>query len=119
MTRACTARRPVVAVSDWMRAVRTRSPWVEQNWTSLGTDGFGLSDTREAARRHSRRSAVVDVAALGGSWPAQCGEGEAGDVASCDGRYGLETLRRLVGLAPSGSDAALSLSRCTTPTGTP
>ena len=23
-----------------------------QDWSSLGTDGFGLSDTREAARRH-------------------------------------------------------------------
>jgi pyruvate dehydrogenase E1 component len=44
---------PVVAVSDWMRAVQDQiSPWVEQDWVSLGTDGFGLSDTREALRRH-------------------------------------------------------------------
>ncbi|MFF0743286.1 pyruvate dehydrogenase (acetyl-transferring), homodimeric type [Streptomyces sp. NPDC004111] len=44
---------PVVAVSDWMRQVPDQiSQWVEQDYTSLGTDGFGLSDTREAARRH-------------------------------------------------------------------
>ncbi|MFJ6700949.1 pyruvate dehydrogenase (acetyl-transferring), homodimeric type [Streptomyces sp. NPDC091272] len=44
---------PVVAVSDWMRQVPDQiSQWVEQDWTSLGTDGFGISDTREAARRH-------------------------------------------------------------------
>ncbi|EST34930.1 pyruvate dehydrogenase E1 [Streptomycetaceae bacterium MP113-05] len=44
---------PVLAVSDWMRAVPDQiSQWVEQDWCSLGTDGFGLSDTREATRRH-------------------------------------------------------------------
>ncbi|MFD7512548.1 pyruvate dehydrogenase (acetyl-transferring), homodimeric type [Streptomyces sp. NPDC059853] len=47
------ARGPVLAVSDWMRAVPDQiSQWVEQDYSSLGTDGFGLSDTREAARRH-------------------------------------------------------------------
>jgi pyruvate dehydrogenase E1 component len=44
---------PVLAVSDWMRQVPDQiSPWVEQDYYSLGTDGFGLSDTREAVRRH-------------------------------------------------------------------
>ncbi|WP_406299487.1 pyruvate dehydrogenase (acetyl-transferring), homodimeric type [Embleya sp. NBC_00888] len=44
---------PVVAVSDWMRAVPDQiAPWVRQDWTSLGTDGFGLSDTRAATRTH-------------------------------------------------------------------
>jgi pyruvate dehydrogenase E1 component len=44
---------PVVAVSDWMRAVPDQiAPWVDQDWHSVGTDGFGLSDTRAAARRH-------------------------------------------------------------------
>ncbi|MFI6594782.1 pyruvate dehydrogenase (acetyl-transferring), homodimeric type [Nonomuraea sp. NPDC050536] len=44
---------PVIAVSDWMRAVPDQiSPWVDRPWTSLGTDGFGLSDTREAVREH-------------------------------------------------------------------
>jgi len=44
---------PVVAVSDWMRAVPDLiSRWVPGDYTSLGTDGFGLSDTRHALRRH-------------------------------------------------------------------
>ncbi len=47
------AQGPVVAVSDFMRAVQDQiSPWVEQPFLSLGTDGFGLSDTRGALRRH-------------------------------------------------------------------
>jgi pyruvate dehydrogenase E1 component len=44
---------PVVAVSDYMRSVQDQiAPWVEQEFVSLGTDGFGLSDTRGALRRH-------------------------------------------------------------------
>ncbi|MEV7227021.1 MULTISPECIES: pyruvate dehydrogenase (acetyl-transferring), homodimeric type [Polymorphospora] len=44
---------PVVAVSDWMRAVPDLiARWVPGDYTSLGTDGFGLSDTRHALRRH-------------------------------------------------------------------
>ena len=44
---------PVVAVSDWMRAVPDLiSRWVPGDWTSLGTDGFGRSDTRASLRRH-------------------------------------------------------------------
>lgn len=43
---------PVVAVSDYMRAVQDQiRPWVHQPWCSLGTDGFGFADTRAAARR--------------------------------------------------------------------
>ena len=48
-------RAPVVAVSDWMRAVPDQiAPFVDADWSSLGTDGFGLSDTRGALRRHFR-----------------------------------------------------------------
>jgi pyruvate dehydrogenase E1 component len=44
---------PVIAVSDYMRSVQDQiAPWVEQDFVSLGTDGFGLSDTRGALRRH-------------------------------------------------------------------
>ncbi|HEX6446680.1 MAG TPA: pyruvate dehydrogenase (acetyl-transferring), homodimeric type, partial [Streptosporangiales bacterium] len=43
---------PVVAVSDFMRAVPDQiAQWVPSDWLSLGTDGFGFSDTRGAARR--------------------------------------------------------------------
>jgi pyruvate dehydrogenase E1 component len=44
---------PVTAVSDWMRAVPDQiAPFVPAPWSSLGTDGFGRSDTRGALRRH-------------------------------------------------------------------
>ncbi|MEZ5115410.1 MAG: pyruvate dehydrogenase (acetyl-transferring), homodimeric type [Candidatus Nanopelagicales bacterium] len=44
---------PVVAVSDYMRAVQDQiREWVPQDFTSLGTDGWGMSDTRGALRRH-------------------------------------------------------------------
>jgi len=56
----------VLAVSDYMRTVQDQiSPWVEQNFVSLGTDGFGLSDTRGALRRHFKVDAEsIVVAAL-------------------------------------------------------
>ncbi len=42
---------PVVAVSDYLRAVPDQvSRWVPRPFTSLGTDGFGRSDTREVLR---------------------------------------------------------------------
>jgi pyruvate dehydrogenase E1 component len=44
---------PAVAVSDWMRAVPDQiAPFAAHGWSSLGTDGFGRSDTRAALRRH-------------------------------------------------------------------
>ncbi|HEU4545334.1 MAG TPA: pyruvate dehydrogenase (acetyl-transferring), homodimeric type, partial [Microlunatus sp.] len=43
---------PVVAVSDYMKAVQQQiSPWVPQRYHALGADGFGFADTRAAARR--------------------------------------------------------------------
>jgi pyruvate dehydrogenase E1 component len=43
---------PTVAVSDWMKAVPDMiAPWVPGRYVTLGTDGFGRSDTREALRR--------------------------------------------------------------------
>jgi pyruvate dehydrogenase E1 component len=54
----------VVAVSDFMRTVQDQiSPWVPQEFTSLGTDGFGLSDTRGALRRHFKVDAESIVVA--------------------------------------------------------
>nr|WP_205808437.1 pyruvate dehydrogenase (acetyl-transferring), homodimeric type [Micromonospora sp. HNM0581] len=68
---------PKVAVSDWMRAVPDLiSRWVPGDWTSLGTDGFGLSDTRHALRRHfnvdaeSVAVATLRLLALRGAVPA-------------------------------------------------
>jgi pyruvate dehydrogenase E1 component len=80
---------PVVAVSDWMRAVPDQiAQWVEQDWTSVGTDGFGLSDTRDAARRHfgvDPRSLVVQaLAAL-----SRRGDVKPETVKEAAERYGL------------------------------
>jgi pyruvate dehydrogenase E1 component len=58
------AEGPVIAVSDYMRAVQDQiAPWVEQDFLSLGTDGFGLSDTRGALRRHFKVDAESIVIA--------------------------------------------------------
>ena len=43
---------PTVAVTDFMQAVPDQiARWVPGTFVSLGTDGFGRSDTREALRR--------------------------------------------------------------------
>ena len=56
---------PVVAVSDWMRSVPDQiSRWVPGQYVSLGTDGFGRSDTRAALRRHFRTDAESIAAAV-------------------------------------------------------
>jgi pyruvate dehydrogenase E1 component len=57
---------PVIAVSDFMRAVQDQiAPWVPNDFYALGTDGFGLSDTRGALRRHFKVDAEsITVATL-------------------------------------------------------
>jgi pyruvate dehydrogenase E1 component len=80
---------PVIAVSDWMRAVPDQiAPWVEQDWTSVGTDGFGLSDGRDAARRYfgvdPQSLAVQALSAL-----ARRGEVKPETVREAAERYGL------------------------------
>jgi pyruvate dehydrogenase E1 component len=61
------AAAPVVAVSDWIRAVPDQiARWVPASFTSLGTDGWGISDTRLAARRFFQVDAEsITVAVLG------------------------------------------------------
>ena len=81
---------PVVAVSDWMRAVpdliRT---WVPGDYTTLGTDGFGLSDTRPATRRHfgvdAENVVVAVLAAL-----ARRGEVDHATVRDAATRYRID-----------------------------
>ncbi|HEU4363511.1 MAG TPA: pyruvate dehydrogenase (acetyl-transferring), homodimeric type [Mycobacterium sp.] len=56
---------PVIAVSDWMRAVPEQiRPWVPGSYVTLGTDGFGFSDTRPAARRYFNTDAESQVVAV-------------------------------------------------------
>ena len=57
---------PVVAVSDWITAWPDLiSRWVPTRaWRSMGTDGYGRSDTREALRRFFDIDAVHIAAAV-------------------------------------------------------
>jgi pyruvate dehydrogenase E1 component len=60
------AEGPFVAVSDWMRMVPDQiARWIPGDYTSLGTDGFGRSDTRAALRRYFHTDAEsITVAVL-------------------------------------------------------
>jgi len=89
---------PKVAVSDWMRAVPDLiSRWVPGDYTSLGTDGFGLSDTRAALRRHFHIDAEsIVVATL--AQLAKRGEVPATAVADASRKYAIED----VTAAPAG-----------------
>jgi pyruvate dehydrogenase E1 component len=56
---------PYVAVSDWMRSVPDQiARWVPGDYSSLGTDGFGRSDTRGALRRYFHVDAESTVVAV-------------------------------------------------------
>jgi len=59
---------PIVAVSDFMRAVQDQiRQWIPNRYVSLGADGFGFADTRAAARRFFQIDAEsIVVAALQG-----------------------------------------------------
>jgi pyruvate dehydrogenase E1 component len=63
-----TSRGPIVAVTDYMAIVSDQiAPYVPRPFTSLGTDGYGRSDTREALRAFFEVQAgdiVVAVLAL-------------------------------------------------------
>ncbi|MDF2896137.1 MAG: pyruvate dehydrogenase [Rhodococcus erythropolis] len=64
-TALSSAQGPVVAASDWMRAVSDQiRQWVPGDYTTLGTDGFGFSDTRTAARRYFNVDAESIVVAV-------------------------------------------------------
>jgi pyruvate dehydrogenase E1 component len=44
---------PVIAASDYLKAVQDQiAPWLSGRLCSLGTDGFGRSDSRLVLRRH-------------------------------------------------------------------
>jgi pyruvate dehydrogenase E1 component len=56
---------PLVAVSDYVSLVPTQiAPFLDRPLTVLGTDGVGMSDTREALRRHFGTDAEAIVAAV-------------------------------------------------------
>ena len=83
---------PVIAVSDFMRAVQEQiAPWVPQKFYALGTDGFGLSDTRGALRRHFKVDAQsIVVAAL--SQLADAGEVKSKVVREALDKYRIDDI---------------------------
>jgi pyruvate dehydrogenase E1 component len=84
---------PVVAVSDSMKSVPDQiARWVHQPFVSLGTDGFGRSDTREALRRFFEIDAEhIVVAVL--SALADMGEVKPEKVADAIKRYEIDPNR--------------------------
>lgn len=84
------AQGPFVAASDWMRAVPDQiRQWVPGSYTTLGTDGFGFSDTRPAARRFFNVDAEsITVAVL--SALAKSGEIDRSKAAEAAARYRID-----------------------------
>jgi pyruvate dehydrogenase E1 component len=68
---------PIVAATDWMKALPDMvSRWLPSYYVSLGTDGFGRSDTREALRTlfeidppHIAAAALAELARCGAMAP--------------------------------------------------
>ena len=88
---------PVIAVSDWMRSVQDQiREWVPGDFVSLGTDGYGLSDTRGALRRHFLVDAE-SITAQSLAMLAKRGEVDRAQVASAIERYQVHD--------PSAADA--------------
>jgi len=76
---------PLVAASDQVKLVPDQiAPWVDRTYVTLGTDGFGMSDTREALRRHFEIDAAsIALAAL--------------DALRREGRLGSDDVARAIG----------------------
>jgi pyruvate dehydrogenase E1 component len=81
---------PIVAVTDFLKAVPDQvARFVPKPFVSLGTDGYGLSDTRDALRRHFEVDAAhIVVAAL--SALAMQGDIKGEAVAEAIRRYGID-----------------------------
>ncbi|MGH2778377.1 MAG: pyruvate dehydrogenase (acetyl-transferring), homodimeric type [Actinomycetota bacterium] len=84
---------PVVAVTDYMKAVPDQvARWIPQPYLSLGTDGFGRSDGREALRRHfevdHEHIVVAVLSAL-----SETGEVKPEEVSEAIRRYGIDPER--------------------------
>jgi pyruvate dehydrogenase E1 component len=66
---------PCIAVSDYVRLhVERIARWIPGRVLPLGTDGFGLSDTRQVLRRHfevDAESIVVAALSAAGKPPAE------------------------------------------------
>jgi pyruvate dehydrogenase E1 component len=84
-------RGPVIAATDYVRLyVEQLRPFISRRYVTLGTDGFGRSDTRQALRRFFEVDRHwVTVAALKAL--ADDAVIVRGKVAEAIGKYGLDT----------------------------
>ena len=81
---------PIVAVTDFMRAVPDQvARWMPRRFTSLGTDGFGRSDTREVLRRFFEMDAAHIVVAVLHGLAAE-GRWRTAPSAEAIDRYGID-----------------------------
>ncbi|MFC0223963.1 transketolase-like TK C-terminal-containing protein, partial [Nocardioides zeicaulis] len=96
---------PVVAVSDYMRAVPLQiARWVPADYRVLGADGFGFADTRPAARRFFHIDAVsVVVQALQAL--ADAGEVPVEKVVEAAERYRIDDPTHTRDIKQEGGDA--------------
>ncbi len=84
------ARGPVVAVTDFMKAVPDQiARFVPAPFIPLGTDGYGRSDTREALRRFFEVDAEHIVVAVLAALAAS-GEAKTDEVQTAIARYGID-----------------------------
>ncbi len=83
------AEGPIIATTDFVKLVPDQiRPFVHQPFISLGTDGFGRSDTREALRRFFETDeASIVVATL--SALAKLGEAKPEEVSDAITHYGV------------------------------
>jgi pyruvate dehydrogenase E1 component len=96
---------PVVAVSDYMRAVPDQiSHWVPGEWHSLGTDGFGFADTRAAVRRYFNVDAPSIVVAALQALTKQ-GEVKPETVKEAFDRFRIDDPTAVRDVAQTGGDA--------------
>ncbi|MGH9006443.1 MAG: pyruvate dehydrogenase (acetyl-transferring), homodimeric type [Acidimicrobiales bacterium] len=81
---------PVIAVTDYMRAVPDQvARWVGRPFVSLGTDGFGRSDARPALRRYFEVDAGHVVVAVLSSL-ARDGRASVDEVNDAITRFGID-----------------------------
>ena len=87
---------PVVVATDWIKTLPDLvAPWAPQPYITLGTDGYGRSDTREALRAHFGIDAP-NIAAAAISGLVRCG--------SLKPKAGAAAIREL-GIDPEAQDA--------------
>jgi pyruvate dehydrogenase E1 component len=81
---------PIVAATDWLKALPDMvARWLPPYYVSLGTDGFGRSDTREALRSLFEID-PPHIAAAAVSELARCGALPAGKAAKTIAALGVD-----------------------------